>query len=789
MKRFLWLFLISTAFAQSPVTVTGTVVDATNNPATSGYVQFDIQPQPTNVAFSIPGSLAVVISTATCGIDGTGHVLNKTLTGPCLVWGNDLISPANTCYTVTLAPSSVPLQTIPNELITGGSYELSSPRFCTLTSLVPQYSSITTAPVQANIAPAIASTYNVGLPQDHYAGGYFDHIYLGGQNTEFTTFTSLVKIVNGTPGADLGALANAADAALGSTGGDIWIAGGGNFATQFSAASGPRTVRMFPGTYTSTVGIANAGTPWSPTFVMGNNSNLKCEGWDTIIKESTTLINLPTIVGPKPMFATLGNKTSTATSSNLQVEGCHFQGVGLTPNTFGGTVECGNTVNCKVLNNWFDTVQSIAVNAGGNSSTGNFADNVEIAGNLVTNSIEVEFAVVNGQNVNIHDNIHRDPGTTGAGMVDIEPNISTDRAKDIDIHDNTYDLRAGTGGSLFCVTVQIGTIADATKQGVKVHDNTCRGSDPATGGGHLINGITASGRYVEVYNNTITGAIQGGILASNLDVGNIHDNTVVCSSSLGYNAYEIALQGNVTNVDVYNNKTYNDAGCPGAIASKKANIAEVGAGNNFNKFWNNVTQGITILGANSKIISNIDPAGGYTLGSGGFGVSTTVNGGLNMSPLVAPTLQLIRTTAGGAFAAGTYFWKVTALNAAGETAGSNEITGSPTLNQKAEIQWSASPGSTGYGIYRGMLSGNETLCTTVSSGAVFYSDTGTACPGAVVPTTNTAGGIIMPQSIATPCDAAHRGMQQYTPGAGGVKDTIQVCGKDAADVYAYRPIY
>jgi hypothetical protein len=559
--------------------------------------------------------------------------------------------------------------------------------------------------------------------------------------------TGSIRISNNFAGGDPGAQVNAADADLGATAGEIWMFGGGAISTQITISSN-HTLRIFPGTYTSTVGIANAGTPWSPTFVMSNNSNLRCEGWNTILKESTTLINLPTIVGPKAMFATLGNKTSTATSSNIMIEGCHFQGVGLTPNTFSGTVECGNTVSCKVLNNWFDAVQSIAINVGGGSSTGNFGDNVEIAGNLVTGSIEVEIAVVNGQNVYIHHNTHRDPATTAAGMVDIEPNVSTDRAKNIDIHDNIYDIRGSAGGSDFCVTVQIGTIADATKQGVKVHDNICRGSDPATGGGHLINGITMSGRYVEVYNNTITGAIQGGITALVLDVGSIHDNTVVCSSSLGYNAYEINLQGTVTNVDVYNNKTYNDAGCPGTIPPKKANIAETGASNANNKFWNNVTQGITINGTGSKIITNIDPLGGYSIGANGFGISTPVKGGLSLATLLAPTLQLIRTTAGGSFTAGTYFWKVTAVNAIGETIGSNEITGSPTLNQMAEIQWTASPGASGYKIYRSTTTGTETLCTTISTGQVFYQDPGTACAGAAIPVINTSLGLLATESSA-----------------------------------------
>ena len=39
------------------------------------------------------------------------------------------------------------------------------------------------------------------------------------------------------------------------------------------------------------------------------------------------------------------------------------------------------------------------------------------------------------------------------------------------------------------------------------------------------------------------------------------------------------------------------------------------------------------------------------------------------------------------------------------------------------------------------------------------------------------------------CDATHRGNVNYVAGGAGVKDTFQVCGKDATDAYAWRTIY
>jgi hypothetical protein len=49
---------------------------------------------------------------------------------------------------------------------------------------------------------------------------------------------------------------------------------------------------------------------------------------------------------------------------------------------------------------------------------------------------------------------------------------------------------------------------------------------------------------------------------------------------------------------------------------------------------------------------------------------------------------------------------------------------------------------------------------------------------------------LSPGSISKPtCNSANRGTFWYTAGGAGVKDDVQVCAKDAGDVYAYRTIY
>jgi hypothetical protein len=60
------------------------------------------------------------------------------------------------------------------------------------------------------------------------------------------------------------------------------------------------------------------------------------------------------------------------------------------------------------------------------------------------------------------------------------------------------------------------------------------------------------------------------------------------------------------------------------------------------------------------------------------------------------------STNGGSFAAGAYYWVVTARNAAGETTPSNEITSTLTgTTSSVTLGWSNVVGATGYNIYRG----------------------------------------------------------------------------------------
>ena len=153
-----------------------------------------------------------------------------------------------------------------------------------------------------------------------------------------------------------------------------------------------------------------------------------------------------------------------------------------------------------------------------------------------------------------------------------------------------------------------------------------------------------------------------------------------------------------------------------------------------------------------------DPASGFSAAKLRGGIVWTDEGGAptfavpnawlgsppaaNTAAVLAPSgLGGAPSTTGGTFAAGTYYWTVTATTANGETVASNEITATLTGSTSSNVlTWTQVTGATGYKVYRGTVSGQENkLITTIGSGStVTYTDTGTAGATGFPPTTNTA---------------------------------------------------
>jgi hypothetical protein len=126
----------------------------------------------------------------------------------------------------------------------------------------------------------------------------------------------------------------------------------------------------------------------------------------------------------------------------------------------------------------------------------------------------------------------------------------------------------------------------------------------------------------------------------------------------------------------------------------------------------------------------------------GYSVLTTATFAELSSP-TAPTLTT--TTTGGALTAGTYYYKLAAMNANGTTMpvasnpASITTTGSTSTNT---LTWTTDTGATGYLIYRSINGTLWSPClTALTSSATSFSDVGNDCYNSTtLPTVNTTAG-------------------------------------------------
>lgn len=114
----------------------------------------------------------------------------------------------------------------------------------------------------------------------------------------------------------------------------------------------------------------------------------------------------------------------------------------------------------------------------------------------------------------------------------------------------------------------------------------------------------------------------------------------------------------------------------------------------------------------------------------------------NITPTLPVPVQSAASTAttGGTLLAGTWYYKVTATNSAGETIASNEISQVTTgTTSTVTLNWALVAGATGYKVYRGATPGGENTYFTIASGStITYTDTGTAGTAGSPPATNSA---------------------------------------------------
>ena len=103
---------------------------------------------------------------------------------------------------------------------------------------------------------------------------------------------------------------------------------------------------------------------------------------------------------------------------------------------------------------------------------------------------------------------------------------------------------------------------------------------------------------------------------------------------------------------------------------------------------------------------------------------------------VPGTVTATGSSTGGTLAAATYYYKVTALNAAGETVGSLEANVTTTgTTSSVSLAWGAVTGATSYKVYRGTAAGLESVFYTTTTNS--HTDTGATSAAGTVPTVNT----------------------------------------------------
>ena len=192
---------------------------------------------------------------------------------------------------------------------------------------------------------------------------------------------------------------------------------------------------------------------------------------------------------------------------------------------------------------------------------GNYADNVIIARNLLTNVASQNIAVVNSSNVQVIDNTMRAPGmANGPGVVpiDIEPNVG-DRIVNVKIANNLIDM----------TNTPIDASGAKGLHGIAI--NNLNQANPFTG--------------VEVSKNTIYGAglkdphnhISGGLILVRAAA-----NTLIANNILRRGSYCILIDSGSSRVTVSGNQL---SSCG---SGSTQSVAIIDSSNNLfldNKLW------------------------------------------------------------------------------------------------------------------------------------------------------------------------------------------------------------
>jgi hypothetical protein len=166
------------------------------------------------------------------------------------------------------------------------------------------------------------------------------------------------------------------------------------------------------------------------------------------------------------------------------------------------------------------------------------------------------------------------------------------------------------------------------------------------------------------------------------------------------------------------------------------------------------------------------------------------SGGALPAAYVSAPISLSFATATGTLAIGTYYYRVSATTAAGETVPCAEQSFALTATGGITISWPQVAGATGYRVY-GRTTGAELFIAAVAPGtATTYTDSGSITPSGAMPTVNTARTTFRTEGIAA-AGSAVAGNPVLVAGTDGVNVhtlATDTAGGQLSGAYISAPI-
>lgn len=162
----------------------------------------------------------------------------------------------------------------------------------------------------------------------------------------------------------------------------------------------------------------------------------------------------------------------------------------------------------------------------------------------------------------------------------------------------------------------------------------------------------------------------------------------------------------------------------------------------------------------------------------------TTDSGVIPAEISAPANLVATAQDGGTLPDATYYYKVTAINIAGETLGSSEANAATaTTNNRVQLTWDPVPDASGYKIYRSTATGDASkrFLTQVSS-ELFIDQGLIATTSEELPTENTTEGVLyLPIEAIEEGIAGNVGANAITAMVSGISGVTDITNPDPTE--------